>query len=349
MFDLTGQQAVTMHRLLEAIPGEDGRFVFRRDADCPLEAECLVLDETSMICSDLAYHFLQAVEEGTRVILVGDTDQLPPVGPGNFLRDLISSGVIPCAELTTIKRQNPGLIIRSCHEIRAGRPLPPDSHTITNLNGSLPAGDLVFVRRTDPLEIQSAILHLVTETLPKMGFNALRDVQILSPYREKTDLSCQALNALLQDHFTVPEPGRKLSFRTGDKVIQCRNDYELGLINGDVGFVQKIQRFGNSSIYTVHFDSPERVVDIPAGDNDLQLAYTITCHKFQGSELDVIIIPLHPVFGDWFVQRNWLYTAISRARKLCVLVGMEEEVKKIVKRNHQERRYTRLAELLRNG
>lgn len=354
MMELTGRYATTMHRLLEAFL-DDGRFVFARDQDLPIDKKVIVLDEASMIDSTLAYYFLQAVEEGTRLILVGDIDQLPPVGPGNFLRDLIASGVVPCASLTTIKRQDPGLIIQSCHAIREGN---PPSCNIPNTENvwecPLSGGDVWILKINEESRILDAIKHLVTITLPKMGYDPLKHVQLLSPYRSKTGLSCQVLNDLLQACFTMPGD-KNLKYRVGDKVIQTRNDYALGIINGDIGYIVNItyesmglfEGYGRAT-YHVAFENPYRLVSIPAKDHDLQLAYCVTCHKYQGSEIEVVIIPIHETFGDWFVQRNWLYTAVSRAKKLCILIGQTKEIPKIVKLNKQKRRYTRLAEILRS-
>lgn len=335
IYEQSGRPALTIHKLLE--PQKDGpHFVFTRNAGNLIEANLIVLDEVSMVDTPLMARFLEAVAPGTRLILVGDTDQLPSVGPGNILQDLIASGAIPSTELTIIKRQDEGLIIRNCHRIKNGQDIEL---------GNSSARDFFFLTRDGEEAIQETILELVSRRFPESyQADPLREVQVITPLREKTALSSKALNELFQRRIN-PEPKPDgVRYKVGDKVIQTRNQYDLDLINGDIGYVGAIDP-PNRSI-TVQFENPERRVELPLYENDLELAYAITCHKFQGSEARIIVVPIHRSFGPLILQRNWIYTAVSRAREVLVLVGQREEVPRIIRRNQQQRRFTRLQEML---
>jgi len=340
--------ASTMHRLLETRPAgatdAEGRpvvgvpagrgFVFTRTADRPIDADTIIIDETSMVDVTLMARFLEAVKPGTRLVLVGDMHQLPAVGPGNVLGSLIASKRIPYTELQTIKRQDPGLIIRNCHAIKDGRALELAEDW---------SQDFVFVRREEgPESIREAIVQLVTVELPqRFGADPFADVQVIVPMRERTALSAAALNEQLRAVLN-PEPvfsapaGR---FRVGDKVIQTRNDYTLDVMNGEVGRVRALR--SRDGYLDVEFDTPARLVAVP-WQNNLELAYALTCHKFQGSEAKYVVVPVARTFGVMVAQRQWLYTACSRARKVLVLVGEREEVARVVARNHPRLRHTRL-------
>lgn len=344
MIEQTGCPAQTIHKLLEAyLDEEQGRFTFARDADNPIEADVIILDEVSMLDNALMADFLLAVEDGTRLIFVGDTYQLPSVGPGNILKDMIGSGAIPCEELTIIKRQDPGLIITNCHKIKSGENIM--------LNPKDPNGDFFFIRKEEESEILAEVVNLVKNRLPAYyKVDPMADIQVLSPFREKTGLSCEAINDALQRELNPRGPVDGVrKFKVGDKVIQTKNDYQLEIINGDMGYILDICKDTlGDRVVQVRFENPERIVEIPYKDHRLQLAYGITCHRFQGSEQKIVVIPIHSNMGS-FVQRNWLYTAISRASKVCVLVGHLQEIPQIIKRNHQMKRYTRLASLLAGG
>ncbi len=334
----SGQAASTIHKLLEPKFQAGGRldFCFSRDASNPIAADLIVLDEVSMVDIPLMARFLDAVAAGTRLILVGDQDQLPSVGPGNVLKDLIASGQVPSTELTVIKRQDEGHIILNCHRIKHGQDL--------SLDGAA-GSDFLFLRRSDEEGIRQALLELVTTSLPR-DFNAdpLKDIQVITPLRERTSLSCEALNALFQERLNpVPlPPGSR--FKAGDKVIQTKNRYDLDLVNGDMGTVLDVSTKARSIV--VDFGNAPKPMELPLHGNDLELAYAITCHKFQGSEARIVVIPIHRAFGPLILQRNWLYTAVSRAREVCVLVGHRDEIPRIIGRNQQQRRHTRLAWLL---
>jgi len=336
VYEQSGRLALTIHKLLEP-QKVGGSFVFTRDAENPIEADLIVLDEVSMVDTPLMARFLEAVAPGTRLILVGDTYQLPSVGPGNILKDLIASGAILSTELSIIKRQDEGLIIRNCHRIKNGEDIELGNST---------ARDFFVLKRDGDEEIRETILDLVSRRFPE-SYHAdpLREVQVITPLREKTALSCKALNEIFQRRLNPKPKIDGVRFKVGDKVIQTKNQYDLDIINGDIGYVRDID--ARDRTITVAFENPERVVQVPLHQNDLELAYAITCHKFQGSEARIIVVPIHKSFGPLIMQRQWLYTAVSRAREVCVLVGQREEIPKIIQRNAPQRRHTRLQELLR--
>lgn len=336
IIEQTGRPAVTMHKLLEPTTKNGERFEFSRDAENPLKADLIVLDEVSMVDTWLMARFLEAVEPGTRLVLVGDTYQLPSVGPGNILKDLIASGIVPFTELTIIKRQDEGLIIRNCHRIKNGEDVELGNST---------AKDFFFLKRSEEDGIREELFQLVSKRLPETyKAHPLRDIQVITPLREKTGLSCAALNAEFQKRLNANPLEEGCRFKVGDKVIQTKNKYALELINGDIGYVLDVQPKARSM--TVAFESPDRTVELTLNDNDLELAYAITCHKFQGSENRIIVVPISRSFGPLIMQRNWLYTAVSRAKEVCVLVGQRDEIPRIIRRNQQQKRFTRLAELL---
>ncbi len=336
IFEQTGRRARTIHKLLEPRQ-ENGVFVFTRNRENPIEADLIVLDEVSMVDTPLMARFLEAVAPGTRLILVGDTYQLPSVGPGNILKDLIACGTISTTELTIVKRQDEGLIIRNCHKIKDGQDIELGNST---------ARDFFFLVRQEPEEIRETILELVSRRLPESyEVDPLRDVQVITPLREKTALSCRALNEELQRLLNPTPVSDGCRFKVGDKVIQTKNRYDLEIINGDLGRILDVDQAGRS--LTVSFENPRRLVQLSLHENDLELAYALTCHKFQGSEARIIVVPIHRSFGPLIMQRNWIYTAVSRAREVCVLVGQREEIPQIIRRNHQQRRFTRLQEMLR--
>jgi len=335
VYEQTGKLALTIHKLLEPQKVGD-KFMFTRGAENPISSDLIVLDEVSMVDTPLMARFLEAVAPGTRLILVGDTYQLPSVGPGNILKDLIASDAIPCTELTIIKRQDEGLIIRNCHRIKNGQDLEYGNST---------ARDFFFLEREDEASALETILELVSRRFPEAyKADPLRDIQVITPLREKTGLSCKAINTEFQSKLNKSKRIEGCKFKVGDKVIQTKNQYDLDIINGDIGYVKDIDK--EFKTIMVEFENPERKVDLPLYSNDLDLAYGITCHRFQGSEARIIVIPIHRCFGPLIMQRNWAYTAISRAKEVCVLVGQLDEVPKIIKRNRQQKRFTGLLRFL---
>ena len=355
MSEATGAEAKTIHRLLE-YGGEEG--VFARNQDNPLEADCIIADEASMIDLMLMRSLLRAIEPGCRLILVGDADQLPSVGPGNVLRDILDSGAVPCVRLTDIYRQSEtSRIVMNAHLINQGK-MP-----LLNEKGT----DFFFERKTSLADASDTIVSLLTRRLPaflkypekEAASLAMRNIQVLAPAR-KGECGVHSLNARLQDALNPPGPKTpqmtwgETVFRLGDKVIQTKNDYQItwirktdsgweegaGIFNGDVGFVTDVNPESNT--LTVLFDE-DKEVEYEAGDlESLEPAYCLSVHKSQGSEFPVIVMP---VTGGppMLLTRNLLYTAMTRAKSMVVLVGSEEIIRRMVENNHVARRYTTLA------
>lgn len=347
MTEATGYEAVTIHSLLGAYM-DNGQFVFAANEDNPLFADFVILDELSMVTSELMADFLRAINpQKTKLLLVGDSGQLPSVGAGAVLRDLLASGTIPHVELTTIHR-NSGDIVKACHQIAKGKAYTP-SKILDPENGL----NLRHVEAKNPDAILSAIKTIVTERMPDRGFDPVWDCQCISPVNSKGQLSCDSINAMLQDVLN-PNPDKKadpkkVEFRAKDKVIQTKNtkikltDGESSyIVNGDIGEVRDFER-GKS--LAINFINPDRETLIPKGKNKLLLAYCLTCHRLQGSEAPVVVIPLHKSFG-YFVNRSWIYTAISRAREICITVGEFSAVEQAIRRKEATNRKTMLREKL---
>ncbi len=338
--EATGQKAVTVHRMLEAQgAGGSGAPTFGKNEDEQLEADVIILDEVSMMDISLMQHFLAAVPDGAHVIFVGDVDQLPSVGPGTVLRDILRSGVIPSVCLTDIFRQKgDSSIVMNAHAINAGR-LPVCS----------PQGDFQFWEIDDEEAVAAQIVELCTKVLPQQGFSPLTDIQVLAPMHR---LACGTdnLNKVLQAALNPKSPQRPeltnaaQTFRLGDKVIQTKNNYTKQVFNGDIGFVMAIE----PGRMTVHF-SDELEVDYENGEfGELALAYALTVHKSQGSEYPVVILPLvrsHTIM----MQRNLLYTAVTRAKREVILLGSKAALNTAVGNNRTSKRYTLLAERLYYG
>lgn len=338
--EATGQKAVTVHRMLEAQgAGGSGAPTFGKNEDEQLEADVIILDEVSMMDISLMQHFLAAVPDGAHVIFVGDVDQLPSVGPGTVLRDILRSGVIPSVCLTDIFRQKgESSIVMNAHAINAGR-LPVCS----------PQGDFQFWEIDDEEAVAAQIVELCTKVLPQQGFSPLTDIQVLAPMHR---LACGTdnLNKVLQAALNPKSPQRPeltnaaQTFRLGDKVIQTKNNYTKQVFNGDIGFVMAIE----PGRMTVHF-SDELEVDYENGEfGELALAYALTVHKSQGSEYPVVILPLvrsHTIM----MQRNLLYTAVTRAKREVILLGSKAALNTAVGNNRTSKRYTLLAERLYYG
>lgn len=337
--ETTGQRAVTIHRLLEAGSGGEGgdrQLGFAKDLDDQLDADAIILDEVSMVDIVLMQHFLNAVPDGCRIILVGDIDQLPAVGPGSVLKDIIRSGAIPSIRLNEIFRQaEASMIIQNAHIINAGR-LPDTSRRWD---------DFQFYEIDDDPSISAKILELCTKELPAQGYDVLRDVQVLSPMH-RLECGVANLNLLLQNALNPASPfadeckaGAQV-FRTGDKVMHIRNNYQKNVFNGDIGFIRAI----NGSKLSV--DYPEHTVSYDKSDlGELMLAYASSVHKSQGSEYRVVIMPLS--IGHYIMlQRNLLYTAVTRAREKVILIGSKKALTTAVQSSRTQKRYTLLAERL---
>ena len=336
--ETTGQKALTIHRLLEAnnLAQDDNlQLGFSKDIDDQLDADVIILDEVSMVDIVLMHHFLNAVPDGCRIILVGDTDQLPAVGPGSVLKDIIRSQKIPAIRLDEIFRQaQTSMIIQNAHIINAGR-LPDIRKQYS---------DFVFYELNDDTSITQKILDLCTKDLPHEGFNVLKDVQVLSPMHRFL-CGVENLNLMLQEQLNPKKNQDELkyssqTFRFGDKVMHIRNNYQKNVFNGDIGFIQDIN---NEKLTVDYFD---HIVTYEKNElNELTLAYASSVHKSQGSEYKVVIIPLstsHYIM----LQRNLLYTAITRAKQKVIIIGSKKALMTAVQSNRTQKRYTLLAERL---
>jgi len=340
MQEQTGHDAMTIHRLLEPQP-VDGGFHFTKDESNPIQADVVVVDECSMIDQWLMARLLDAIDTSkTRIILIGDHYQLMPVGPGKVLRDLLDSGVVPWVELQEIKRADEaGWIVRNCHNIKAGRDIEIPS---SEAGGA----DFFFMEITETQAIQDRIVELVAKELPSTHHaNPMADIQVITPTRavakQPNLLSCDELNPELQAVLNQGKPCGNTDFRVGDRVIQTVNNYTLGIINGDIGTIGDADK----QEMMVKFENPNREVAVRLYENNLRMAYALTVHKFQGSESPIVVIPVHSSFTKFLTYRNMLYTAISRAKDVCILVGERGFVKVMIDRLPQERN-TRLATLL---
>lgn len=335
MSEATGRQAKTLHRLLEYSSSRGG---FQRNEENPLPCDLLIVDETSMVDIVLFYHLLKAVPPSATLVLVGDTHQLPSVGAGNVLGDLIASGAIPVIELNEIFRQaRKSHIIVNAHRINEGK-MPASNG---DLNGGL--RDFYFIEEEDPEKVLSLILKLVLERIPsRFGFDPVDDIQVLSPMHRGI-VGAENLNAELQKRLN-PKGEEILrgsrAFRAGDKVMQIRNDYDREVFNGDIGRIVGIDK--TEQEVRVRIDGREVVYDF--GDLDeLVHAYAVSVHKSQGSEYPAVVLPLltqHYLL----LQRNLLYTAVTRGRKLVVLVGTKKALAIAVRNDKMQKRFTRLAE-----
>ena len=336
--EATGHPASTLHRLLEWSPQATR---FERDESRPLAVDLLVVDEVSMVDMVLAHHLLKAVPEEARLVLVGDADQLPSVGPGNVLAELLASGVVPSVRLSRVFRQDrAGLIVTNAHRVLAGE-LPLDAP-------DRGASDFFLLEREDPGEVVETLRRLVAERIPaRFGLEPRQGVQVLTPMR-RGPLGAANLNvelqALLNPSGAVVESSRG-RLRVGDRVLQTRNDYQLEVFNGDVGWIEGVDEEEGDVL--VRFD--DRTVRYPAGELDpLDLAYASSIHKSQGSEYPCVVVVLHT--QHWvMLQRNLLYTALTRGKRLVVLLGNRRAVARAVRNADARHRYTRLAERLRDG
>ncbi|MDY3225092.1 MAG: ATP-dependent RecD-like DNA helicase [Candidatus Faecousia sp.] len=345
--EVTGEDASTIHRLLEAgIDPATGKMFFARDEENPLKCDAVIVDEMSMVDVELLHSLLQAIPGGKRLILVGDPDQLPPVGPGFPFSDMLRSGQLPTVRLTEIFRQaRQSLIVMNAHRVNGGE--MPDLKCVTS--------DFFFMRRSNEEGVCSLIRDLCTTRLPqKMGIPA-DQIQVLSPTR-KGAVGTVNLNRLLQAALNPPSPDKKerqfgdYLFREGDRVMQIRNNYDIlwkktdgsavgaGIFNGDVGTIRSIDT--GAETLTVLFDDREADYDFTQL-NELEPAYAMTVHKSQGSEYRAVILTAWNG-SPYLLSRSILYTAITRARELLVIVGREETVQAMVENAKKNRRYTGL-------
>ncbi len=348
MSEAAGRPARTIHRLLEYSGEASG---FQKDEDDPIRADAVIVDETSMVDIFLLRSLLRALRPGAKLVLVGDADQLPSVGAGNVLRDLIASGTLPVVRLTEIFRQGrESHIVVNAHRVNRGEyPIIQNRDT-----------DFFLERKESAQAATAAVTELVRRRLPKyLGVDSLRGIQVMAPMK-KGALGVLQLNNQLQA--ALNPPGRdkpelargESMFRLGDKVMQIRNDYDIewkrggeegaGVFNGDIGYIVALNRAERA--LTVEFDDGRRADYDDSMLDELELSYCISVHKSQGSEFEAVVLPL--LSGPpLLMTRNLLYTAITRARKLVVIVGREDCVRRMVDNNHIRRRYSALAQRLR--
>ncbi len=355
MTEATGYEARTIHRLLE-INGavEEGkRAQFERNAENPLEADVVIIDEMSMVDIYLFKALLEAVSVGTRLIMVGDVDQLPSVGPGQVLQDLIESRAFPVIMLKRIFRQaGESDIIVNAHKINRGEKI--------ELNNK--SRDFFFLERSDVNVIYKHMIQLIREKLPSYVNAALYDIQVLTPMR-KGNLGAAALNNILQKYLN-PSSGEKKEyesgerlFREGDKVMQIKNNYQIpweivsrygiaidkgmGVFNGDMGIIREIDH--TAQTLTVEYDEHKRIEYPFSGLDEIELAYAVTIHKSQGSEYPAVILPV--LSGPRMLfNRNLLYTAVTRARKCVTILGSRQTIQEMIKNEKQHERYTSLCD-----
>ncbi len=354
MTEATGYESQTIHRLLEVNgdPSENGRTRFTRNEDLPLETDVVIIDEMSMVDIMLMHALLKAVVQGMRLILVGDVDQLPSVGPGEVLRDLIRSACFPVVKLTQIFRQaEESDIVVNAHKINDGEIVEPKK-----------SEDFLFILRDQVGQITGATITLLREKLPKYCKCAPSEVQVLTPMR-KGALGVENLNKVLQEAMNPPAPSKLEKefsfgiFREGDKVMQIKNDYQLewemegsfprehgtGVFNGETGTIKMISHFDET--ITVLFEDGRVVVYPFASAEELELAYAVTIHKSQGSEYPAVILPLFSG-PQLLMTRNLLYTGITRAKTCVCVVGRYETFRSMILNNQEQRRYSGLRELI---
>lgn len=355
MSETTGFEARTIHRMLELNGGDMGNDGFERNERNPLETDVIIIDEMSMVDISLMYHLLKAVSAGTRMILVGDVNQLPSVGPGSVLKDMIDSKQFHTVKLTKIFRQaSTSDIIVNAHKINKGEEVVLDNKSM----------DFFFLKRYDADKIINVTLQLVKQKMPKYVDASEYDIQVLTPMR-KGLLGVERLNVILQSYMNPPEKGKKeheyngTIFREGDKVMQIKNNYQLeweirtkyglcvdkgsGIFNGDTGIIESINEF--AEFMTISFDDGKMVEYSFKNLDELELAYAITIHKSQGSEYPAVVIPL--LTGPrMLMNRNLLYTGVTRAKKCVTIVGDENCFNQMIQNNVQLKRYSGLKDRL---
>ncbi len=334
--EATGAEAKTLHRLLEFNPRTSE---FTRNAQNPLEAEGVLIDEASMVDARLMASLLEALPDGCRLVLVGDSDQLPSVGAGRVLADLIGCGVVPVATLTEVFRQAAGSgIVHNAWRVHRGE------DPVSSEREDLVQKDFFILPRRSADQAVQALLKSVTERLPKLGFDPKNDVQVLTPMHGGP-LGTEALNHVLQAALNadgVPMDG-KYPFRIGDRVMQTRNNYDHDVFNGDVGVVESIESGG----CTVNFDGTRVAMSGPQLD-DITLAYAISIHKSQGSEYPAVVMVLHRAHRI-MLRRNLVYTGMTRARKFCCIIGEPEAIHTATQTRGGDNRYSLLATRIEHG
>jgi exodeoxyribonuclease V alpha subunit len=336
MSEATGFEAKTIHRMLEYSIAKGG---FQKNEEKPLECDLLIVDEASMIDTTLMHHLLKAIPPEATFILVGDVNQLPSVGAGNVLKDIISSGAVTVVELNEIFRQaKESLIVVNAHRINKG--------ILPSFKPFSPKDDFYFIEQEEPEEVLRIILELAKERIPRrFGFDSVDDIQVLTPMH-KGIVGAGNLNVALQKEFNPSEMGLtrgNRNFLVNDKVMQIKNNYDKEVFNGDIGRIRRIDQEDQEVI--ISFDGRDVAYDFTELD-EIVLAYAISVHKSQGSEYPVVIIPVHSQHYI-LLQRNLIYTAVTRGRKLVVMVGTKKALATGVRNDKTQKRYTFLRHRLR--
>jgi exodeoxyribonuclease V alpha subunit len=343
--ELSGLEATTVHRMLgviheqssewrDAPAAHSGGFRFRHNRKHPLDTDLVICDEASMLDVRLFADLLEALAPWTRLILVGDPFQLPSVGPGAVLRDLLASGAVPNVELTQLKRQDPKLLIaRNCSAIRFEKRVIVDNQA---------ALDFYFLGSEKPEETQQMIVEFATKRLPEKYGLTQKEIMVLAPLRDKGLLSVKALNVALRAQLN-PEAQNYAMPWTGDRVIQHSNNYELDVMNGDVGTVLE----ATVDKLTIQFETPEREIEAKRSDFNIELAYALTVHKAQGSEFPATIVVMDGSgSAQYLADAQLTYTAISRAREVCMCIGSRRALDAQVARHRAAQRWTRLGKMI---
>lgn len=358
--ETTGREASTIHRMLQMKGGvdddesarkDDRHGSFEKNETNPLEADVIIIDEMSMVDIALMHALLRAVSQGTRLIMVGDANQLPPVGAGNVLKDIIASGRFTTVRLTKIFRQAAvSDIVVNAHKINNGEEIALDNKS----------KDFFFLQRDNINDIRGLIIALVRDKLPSYVKASSGDIQVLTPMR-KGELGVEKMNTVLQEYLNPPSPSKKekvygdITFREGDKVMQIKNNYQIewesrnsrgflkssgsGIFNGDCGIIKSINTYADEM--EIVFDDDKTVFYPFSGLDELELAYCITVHKSQGSEYPAVVMPL--LSGPWqLFNRNLLYTAVTRAKKCVTIVGSRQAVSSMIKNEKEQNRYSGL-------
>lgn len=358
--ETTGREASTIHRMLQMKGGveedesarkDDRHGSFEKNETNPLEADVIIIDEMSMVDISLMHALLRAVSQGTRLIMVGDANQLPPVGAGNVLKDIIASGRFTTVRLTKIFRQAAvSDIVVNAHKINNGEEIALDNKS----------KDFFFLQRDNINDIRGLIIALVRDKLPSYVKASSGDIQVLTPMR-KGELGVEKMNTILQEYLNPPSPSKKekvygdITFREGDKVMQIKNNYQIewesrnsrgflknsgsGIFNGDCGIIKSINTYADEM--EIVFDDDKTVFYPFSGLDELELAYCITVHKSQGSEYPAVVMPL--LSGPWqLFNRNLLYTAVTRAKKCVTIVGSRQAVSSMIKNEKEQNRYSGL-------
>lgn len=340
--EMTGREAKTVHRWLEVDPTT---FKFKRDAENPIPAEAIIVDEASMLDLFLANSLMKAIDLGTQLLLVGDMDQLPSVGPGNVLADLIRSEQVPIVRLTEVFRQaQTSQIVQNAHRINQGQmpQLDPVSEQ--------PVSDCLWLSASKPEQGIQAIQDLITDLIPQFGFNVAADVQVLCPMT-RGEIGTQRLNQILQQAINPPAIHKAelkrggVILRVGDRVIQRMNDYNRDVFNGDLGTIDEIDP--NTQEVAVRFAGERLIIYDSADLNEIALAWSVTIHKSQGSEYPVVILPLF-MQHSLLLSRNLIYTGLTRAKQLAIFVGTQSAIQFAVQQIKNQQRYTLLAERLQS-